>query len=74
LGKGGCHSLGPLFLYDVCFIKPGATYAQVEPKARMLVQKYAPATYKTFQQQVVMQPMADWHLYTEFKNGYPSGG
>ena len=66
--------------WDHCFftmyasLKPGATYAQVEPKARMLVKKYAPETYKTFQQQVVMQPMADWHLYTEFKNGYPSGG
>ena len=55
-------------------LKPGVTYAQVEPKARMLVQKYAPETYKTFQQQVVMQPLADWHLYTDFKNGYPSGG
>jgi hypothetical protein len=26
-------------------LKPGVTYAQVEPKARMLVQKYAPETY-----------------------------
>jgi putative ABC transport system permease protein len=66
--------------WDHCFftmyasLKPGAAYAQVEPKARLLVQKYAPEIYKTFQQQVVMQPMADWHLYTEFKNGYPSGG
>ncbi|HXO76083.1 MAG TPA: ABC transporter permease, partial [Puia sp.] len=64
------HCFFPMYLS----LQPGATYAQVEPKARMLVKKYAPDIYKTFQQQVVMQPMADWHLYTEFKNGYPSGG
>ncbi len=55
-------------------LRPGATYEQVEPKARMLVQQYAPDTYARMQQQVVMQPMKDWHLYTDFKNGYPTGG
>ncbi len=55
-------------------LRPGVSYAQVEPKIRMLVQKYAPQTYARLQQQVVMQPMKDWHLYTDFKNGYPSGG
>jgi putative ABC transport system permease protein len=55
-------------------LRPGATYEQVELKARMLVQQYAPDTYARLQQQVVMQPMKDWHLYTDFKNGYPAGG
>ncbi len=55
-------------------LQPGATYEQAEPKARMLVQKYAPQTYARLHQQVVMQPMKDWHLYTDFKNGYPAGG
>ena len=55
-------------------LKPGVSYTQAEARARMLVKKYAPAVYATFQQQVVMQPMKDWHLYTDFKNGYPSGG
>ncbi len=55
-------------------LRPGATYDQVEPKTRMLVQQYAPETYARLQQQVVMQPMKDWHLYTDFKNGYPAGG
>jgi len=54
-------------------LKPNATYAQMEPKARMLVQKYAPETYKTFQQQVIMQPLKDWHLYTDYKNGVAVG-
>ena len=55
-------------------LRPGASYAQVEPKARMLVQKYAPQTYARLHQEVVMQPMKDWHLITDFKNGYPAGG
>ncbi len=72
--KAAVSNWSHCFFIMYASLKPGVTYAQVEPKARMLVQKYAPDTYKTFQQQVVMQPMADWHLYTEFKNGYPSGG
>ena len=55
-------------------LKPNATYARMEPKARMLVQKYAPETYETFQQQVTMQPLKDWHLYTDYKNGVAVGG
>jgi putative ABC transport system permease protein len=55
-------------------LKPHVTYEQMEPKMRMLVQKYAPDTYKTFHQQVIMQPLKDWHLYTEYKNGVASGG
>jgi len=55
-------------------LKPNVSYAQVEPKVRLLVQKYAPATYKTFQQQVTMQPLQDWHLYTDYKNGVAVGG
>jgi putative ABC transport system permease protein len=55
-------------------LKPNVTYAQVEPKTKILVQKYAPETYKTFQQQVIMQPLKDWHLYTDYKNGIAVGG
>jgi putative ABC transport system permease protein len=55
-------------------LKPNVTYEQMEPKARMLVQKYSPETYKTFQQQVIMQPLKDWHLLTDYKNGFAVGG
>jgi len=72
--KAAVNNWNHCFFTMYASLKPGVTYARVEPKARMLMQKYAPAAYKTFQQQVVMQPMTDWHLYTEFKNGYPSGG
>ncbi len=55
-------------------LKPNVDYAQVEQKIRLLVKKYAPDTYKTFQQQVIMQPLGDWHLYTDYRNGAAVGG
>jgi putative ABC transport system permease protein len=55
-------------------LKPNVTYAQVEPKIRGLVQKYAPESYNTFHQQVIMQSLSDWHLYTDYKNGVAAGG
>ncbi len=55
-------------------LQPGADPAQVEKDARMLVKKYSPATYRTFQQQVLLQPMKDWHLYDNFENGKAIGG
>jgi putative ABC transport system permease protein len=64
------HALFKLFVA----LKPNVTYAQVEPKIRGLVQKYAPDTYKTFQQQVIMQPLPDWRLFTDYKNGKAVGG
>jgi len=55
-------------------LKPNVSYAQVAPKIKGLVEKYAPATYGMMKQQVIMQPMEDWHLYNVYKNGVASGG
>jgi putative ABC transport system permease protein len=64
------HNLFRLF----ASLKPNASYAQVAPKIKGLVEKYAPATYGMMKQQVIMQPMADWHLYNVYKNGLATGG
>ncbi len=55
-------------------LKPGAGYAQVEPRIRMLIKKYAPSTYTTFHQQVMLQPWKEHHLYTDFQDGAFVGG
>ncbi len=55
-------------------LQPNANFGEVAARSKMLVQKYAPDSYRTFQQQVFFQPMKDWHLYTEFRNGYAVGG
>jgi ABC-type lipoprotein release transport system permease subunit len=55
-------------------LKPNVDYSQVAPKIKGLVQKYAPTTYGMMKQQVIMQPMEDWHLYNVYKDGVPAGG
>jgi putative ABC transport system permease protein len=55
-------------------LRPNASYDQVADDSRMLVRKYAPASYKSSQQEVLLQPMKDWHLRGEFQNGRASGG
>ncbi len=55
-------------------LQPNADPVQVGTDARMLVKKYAPSTYRTFHQQVLLQPMKDWHLRSEFQNGKVVGG
>ncbi|MBS1659748.1 MAG: ABC transporter permease [Bacteroidetes bacterium] len=73
-GKAAVTNWADCYFECYASLKPGAVYSRVEPKFRLLVQKYSPVTYATFQRQVVMQPMTDWHLVTGFENGYPSGG
>jgi putative ABC transport system permease protein len=55
-------------------LEPNADPAQVQADAKMLVQKNAPAAYRAFQQQVLLQPLKDWHLFTNFQNGRAVGG
>lgn len=55
-------------------LKPNVSYAQVAPGISGLVRKYAPSTYNMTKQQVIMQPMQDWHLYNVYKNGVATGG
>ena len=55
-------------------LEPNADPAQVGADAKMLVQKNAPAAYRAFQQQVLLQPLKDWHLFTNFQNGKAAGG
>jgi putative ABC transport system permease protein len=55
-------------------LRPNASYEQAASKSKLLVKKHAPEIYSTFQQQVTLQPLKDWHLYADFKNGVAVGG
>ncbi len=55
-------------------LQPNSSYTQVEPHIRGLLQKYSPKIYKPSKAEVFMQPLKDWHLYTDFKNGVAVGG
>lgn len=49
-------------------LKPGVTYAQVEPKIRD-IEKTETSSVNAMHSNVIMQPMAEWHLYADYKNG-----
>jgi putative ABC transport system permease protein len=51
-------------------LKPGISYAQVQPKIRGLEKKYLPGANT----EISMQPLEDWHLYSDYKNGKAAGG
>ncbi|HUB61010.1 MAG TPA: ABC transporter permease [Puia sp.] len=55
-------------------LKPGSNFEAAAGKSKMLVRTYAPDVYKMNRQQVLLAPLKDWHLYTEYTNGVGSGG
>ncbi|AYL97931.1 ABC transporter permease [Mucilaginibacter celer] len=54
-------------------LQPGVNYAQIAPKIRDLVDKRSPEM-RSLKPEVFMHPLADWHLYNDFKNGKVAGG
>jgi ABC-type antimicrobial peptide transport system permease subunit len=55
-------------------LKPGADVVQAQQKASQLVKRYSPETYASFRREPILFPMKDWHLVTDSKDGWPSGG
>ncbi len=59
-------------------LQPGVTMATANAAIKDLYSKNVPADfYKTMEKYkpfVQLIPMSTWHLYSEFKNGKPSGG
>jgi len=51
-------------------LQPGVTEEQFAPKIKNLLQGHDPI-HKV---EIVLQPVKNWHLYSEFKNGKGSGG
>ncbi len=72
--KAATTNWGHNFFILYVSLQPNAGYEQAASKSRMLVKKYAPEIYTTFQQEVILQPLKDWHLYTDYKNGVATGG
>ena len=54
-------------------LKPGVSYAQVEPRLKTMLDGYVTQT-KEYKETVFFHPLKDWHLFGDFTNGYVSGG
>jgi len=55
-------------------LEKNVAYKQVEAGLKTLIKKYNPIAYKDYKAEIMMQPMKEWHLYTDFKNGIATGG
>ncbi|HLX94078.1 MAG TPA: ABC transporter permease, partial [Puia sp.] len=55
-------------------LQPNVTYEQIEARAKMLVKAHAPGIYRTSHEEVIMQPLKDRHLWTDYENGVATGG
>ena len=54
-------------------LKPGVNYTALAPKIRNIVYNGGPKM-RPVKPVVLLHPLEDWHLYSEFKNGKESGG
>jgi putative ABC transport system permease protein len=54
-------------------LKPDITYAQIAPKIKGIIMSKG-EKMRPSKPEVIMQPVKDWHLYTDFQNGVPVGG
>src|SRR5258708_132739 len=50
-------------------LRPGVSYAQVEPLLRPLLKKYDPEEWRVRKVELFFHPMKDWHLYSGFVQG-----
>ncbi len=55
-------------------LQPNVSYAQVEPRLKAIMKKYNPTDYNAVKAEVFMQPLKDWHLYADYKDGVAAGG
>jgi ABC-type antimicrobial peptide transport system permease subunit len=54
-------------------LKPGITQQQAEAKIRN-IEHTETKNSNSMKSYVILQPMKDWHLYNEYKNGHVAGG
>jgi len=54
-------------------LQPGVSYEKIAPKIKWIIRDKG-AIMRPAKPEVIMQPIKDWHLYSDYKNGVPVGG
>ncbi|EHQ26294.1 ABC transporter permease [Mucilaginibacter paludis] len=54
-------------------LQSGASYASLAPKIKDIVVKNS-AKMRSVKPEIILHPLNEWHLYSDFKNGKVSGG
>ena len=55
-------------------LQPNVRKDQAETALRPIYRKYDPDGYQAEKLEAFLHPLKDWHLYSDFKNGFVSGG
>ncbi|HTR31741.1 MAG TPA: ABC transporter permease [Puia sp.] len=55
-------------------LAPNVTFAQVAAPLREIMKKYNAVDYANTQDELFLQPMSHWHLYSDFEHGQEVGG
>ncbi|HEV2478370.1 MAG TPA: ABC transporter permease [Puia sp.] len=55
-------------------LQPGTTMDEVAPKLRTVLKKYDSRDVSNVKMELFLHPLSDWHLRSNFENGYESGG
>ncbi len=55
-------------------LQPNVTPEQLAPRLATLEKTHNPADYAVWKSVPFLEPMKNWHLYTDYKNGEVSGG
>lgn len=72
-GKGTHASFGNNSWGIYVKLQPGVTYAQVAPKIK-LIERTETNNTNAMLSEVILQPLANWHLYGNYVNGKELGG
>ena len=72
--KNAVNNWGMVSFKTYVSLAPNVNYAKIEPALKKIFARYNPADYKKSKGEALLQPLKDWHLYSEFKNGKFSGG
>ena len=72
-GKGSRSSYGNNNWAEYVKLKPGITYARVAPKIKD-IEKTEKENSNAMLSDVILQPLANWHLYGNYVNGKELGG
>ncbi|QEM11634.1 ABC transporter permease [Mucilaginibacter rubeus] len=55
-------------------LQPNVSYAELAPKLKGAMVRHSPKYYAQTKAELFLEPLKDWHLFSEYRNGIVSGG
>ncbi|SEL35190.1 ABC-type antimicrobial peptide transport system, permease component [Chitinophaga rupis] len=55
-------------------LQPNISYADLAPKIKGMLVKHSPKYFAQTKAELFLEPLKDWHLFSEYRNGVVTGG